>query len=67
MALTVQSPDEGELPISIKIGRSFGGVIVNTPLPTGVTIATPTDGELAILGAVVGAHISGGAVVAGLI
>lgn len=66
MALTVQIPNAGTLPISVCVtGSTMGGVVVATPLPSGVTIVTPPDGELRVLGAAVVAHVSSGAIVAG--
>lgn len=51
MALTVQQP-AGALTII--------GALASTPLPSGVTITQPTDGNLLIIGAVVMGQIVNG-------
>lgn len=60
MALTIQQPTAGVLPIHIKLGAYQGGAVVATPLPAGGTVAAPTDGALPILGAVVMGQIVNG-------
>lgn len=67
MALTVQSSTAGELQINAFLAPNVeGGVIVAATLPAGVTIVTPSNGQLIVIGAPVVAHLSGGVIVVGL-
>ncbi len=61
MALTIQQPTAGVLPINVKLGSAEGGALVATALPAGVTVGAPTAGALPILGAVVMGQIVNGA------
>lgn len=54
MALTIQQPTSGVIQLCVALpAGAIGGALAATPLPSGVTIAAPTDGALPILGACV--------------
>lgn len=53
MALTIQQPTSGVIQLCVALpAGAIGGALAASPLPSGVTIAQPTDGALPILGAV---------------
>ena len=64
--LTIAQPTDGTLQIDVKLGAARGGALVATPLPSGVTVAAPTDGVLPILGAVVMGQVASGVFVQSL-
>lgn len=63
MALTIAAPTDGIIQLGLNLPYVNGQCVAAVPLPSGVSVAAPTNGVLPILGAVVLGQVVDGAFV----